>query len=117
MRNEQKAPVAMFERYFAGEYGKKRAWSLEGRGSTRNGLLAFRPNATTEIGLAWDKKSSEVEALYYEKSEKEENSFWTDGSIFYRFFQQLDCSSIVELACGHGRHVKHYLSEANAATS
>lgn len=40
------------------------------------------------------------------------DTFWNDTSIFYEMFRQLDISYIIELACGRGRHVDKYKSDA-----
>lgn len=42
--------------------------------------------------------------------------FWSEGSICYELFRRLDLKNTVELACGRGRHVPHYLSEAEHVT-
>jgi len=47
---------------------------------------------------------------YYDIVENDLRLWWDENSIFYRRFQELDCRKIVELACGHGRHVQRYLS-------
>lgn len=38
--------------------------------------------------------------------------FWQSDSLFYQLFIQLNLEKVVELACGRGRHVPEYLSEA-----
>ncbi len=50
------------------------------------------------------------ESAYYDRveSEKALSAFWANNSIFYQLFLHLDTTHIVELACGHGRHVKKY---------
>jgi ubiquinone/menaquinone biosynthesis C-methylase UbiE len=44
------------------------------------------------------------------------NIFWDADSVFYTYFKELDGSYIVELACGHGRHVEKYLPTAKNIT-
>lgn len=51
---------------------------------------------------------------YYEHAEKSLSPFWDKDSIFYKHFNSLDLSNVVELACGHGRHVPQYINEAGA---
>jgi ubiquinone/menaquinone biosynthesis C-methylase UbiE len=69
------------------------------------------PNEATEIiGKDW------VESQYYDIAENFLNDYWDENKPFYKFFSQLDCSNIVELACGHGRHVQKYLSKAQTIT-
>jgi hypothetical protein len=63
-------------------------------------------NLTNIIGNDWK------ENQYYDLAEKSLDGFWSKESIFYQRFQQLDCTNIVELACGHGRHVTRYLDKA-----
>ena len=41
---------------------------------------------------------------YYENAEKLIHVFWADNSLFRGLFEKLDLTSVVELACGHGRH-------------
>jgi ubiquinone/menaquinone biosynthesis C-methylase UbiE len=65
---------------------------------------------TERIGDAWNENKSQVALRYYKNAENELNIFWDDNSIFYQCFNQLDCSYIVELAYGHGRHVEKYWS-------
>ncbi|MCR5416435.1 MAG: class I SAM-dependent methyltransferase [Pseudobutyrivibrio sp.] len=51
---------------------------------------------------------------YFEKSEYEKNLnvFWNSNSVFYKLFCKLDLTSVVELACGRGRHVPYYYDKA-----
>lgn len=55
---------------------------------------------------------------YFEEAEGEEllGIFWGDGSVFRRLFQELDLGSVVELACGRGRHVSRYIHSAGHVT-
>lgn len=43
---------------------------------------------------------------YYDRAEEADVMavFWTEDTPFVRAFNQLDRSSMIELACGHGRH-------------
>lgn len=51
---------------------------------------------------------------YYKNAESENavHGFWGTDSIFYQMFSKLNPDRIVELACGHGRHVPQYLEKA-----
>jgi len=49
-------------------------------------------------------------APYYDLAEKSLWPFWSEGPPFLRMFDTCDLTSVVELACGHGRHAA-YLSE------
>lgn len=51
---------------------------------------------------------------YFKYAETEEgmHKFWGKDSVFYKMFMQLNLESVVELACGRGRHVPKYIKEA-----
>jgi ubiquinone/menaquinone biosynthesis C-methylase UbiE len=66
--------------------------------------------ATKNIGRDW------ISSTYYDDAEKWLNGFWNENTIFYKQFCQLDCTAVVELACGHGRHVQKYLQKAQTIT-
>ncbi len=53
-----------------------------------------------EVGDDWS------EAPYYDLAEQEHwvAPFWAADGPFVRMFNQLDLTSVLELACGHGRH-------------
>lgn len=70
---------------------------------------------TRNIGDAWktDDSTEKYSNKYYDFAENIIGFFWEENTIFYKRFKQLDCSRIVELACGHGRHVQRYLDKAN----
>lgn len=55
---------------------------------------------------------------YFEKAETEESLdlFWNKNSDFYKMFKKLDLANVIELACGKGRHVSHYMDEAGTIT-
>lgn len=42
--------------------------------------------------------------------------FWNESTPFYKRFEELDISNVIELACGRGRHVSHYLDKAGKIT-
>lgn len=42
--------------------------------------------------------------------------FWNQDSVFYKYFQKLDLQNVIELACGWGRHVPHYIDKAGEVT-
>ena len=42
--------------------------------------------------------------------------FWGADSEFKRCFQELDLTNVIELACGRGRHVSHYVEPADEVT-
>ncbi|MDR2594468.1 MAG: class I SAM-dependent methyltransferase [Fibromonadaceae bacterium] len=62
------------------------------------------------IGKDW------ISHPYYDDAEEWVNGFWSENSTFYKSFCQLDCTNIVELACGHGRHIPKYLDKAKSIT-
>lgn len=53
---------------------------------------------------------------YYATAEDELSIFWGGDSLFYQLFQYLDLSNVIELACGHGRHVTKYYDKAGKIT-
>src|SRR5262249_34840060 len=55
---------------------------------------------------------------YYEAAERAEalSVFWSDSSLFKRMFDRLDLTSVVELACGRGRHAAQILDVAGSVT-
>lgn len=57
---------------------------------------------------------SEMEDYFTEaESEKSLQTFWGKNSEFRELFSLLNLSSVVELACGRGRHVSQYIGLAN----
>ncbi len=55
---------------------------------------------------------------YFSDAESDEalDIFWGDQSMFYQMFKHLDLSSVVELACGRGRHVQKYIEKVGRVT-
>lgn len=51
---------------------------------------------------------------YFENCEGDDalRCFWDKDSVFNKLFNELDLSNVVELACGRGRHVPHYVDKA-----
>ena len=43
---------------------------------------------------------------YYEEAEKWLHIFWDENTTFRKLFNQLDLSSVIEMAAGHGRHAE-----------
>ena len=64
--------------------------------------LSVKTNAQ-EIIETWKTKSSS-NYHYFDKAENLSDGFWNVDGAFYQNFQQLDLTSCLELACGHGRH-------------
>jgi ubiquinone/menaquinone biosynthesis C-methylase UbiE len=62
------------------------------------GTATTRRDYRDEIKKDWD------HAHYYELAEGYMDVFWNDGSVFRKYFEMLDLESVVELACGWGRH-------------
>lgn len=42
--------------------------------------------------------------------------FWGKDTLFYQYFQKLNLQNVIELACGRGRHVPHYVKRAEKIT-
>jgi ubiquinone/menaquinone biosynthesis C-methylase UbiE len=40
--------------------------------------------------------------------------FWGDNSLFRRLFEMLDTTAVLELGCGHGRHIAEIIGRAGA---
>lgn len=53
---------------------------------------------------------------YYDSAEDELSKFWGSDTFFYQLFQYLDLNNVIELACGHGRHVTKYYDKAGTIT-
>lgn len=55
---------------------------------------------------------------WFEDAEKEESVevFWGENTIFHKYFNELDLRNVIELACGRGRHVSHYMDKAGKIT-
>lgn len=49
---------------------------------------------------------------YFEEAENCVEIFWDSKSEFYKMFQELDVSKVIELGCGRGRHVMNYIDSA-----
>jgi ubiquinone/menaquinone biosynthesis C-methylase UbiE len=62
--------------------------------------------------IARDWKQSD----YYERAEHSVAQFWDERGHFRPMFAQLNLAHVLELACGHGRHVPHYLGRADRIT-
>jgi ubiquinone/menaquinone biosynthesis C-methylase UbiE len=72
--------------------------------------VVLSDEATKNIGKDW------VSSVYYDDAEKWLDVFWNNDTVFYKDFCQLDCANIVELACGHGRHVQKYQEKSKTIT-
>ena len=49
--------------------------------------------------------------VYYDRAEQPDllETFWGKDTLFSRAFSQLDRTSMIDLACGHGRHAAQIL--------
>jgi len=74
------------------------------------GSVVLSDEMRINIGKDWASNQ------YYDDAEKWLNGFWSENTVFYESFCQLDCNNIVELACGHGRHIPKYLDKSNNIT-
>lgn len=50
---------------------------------------------------------------WYDRADQCLPYFWNQTSIFQIKFKHLNLEKVVELACGHGRHVPQYINNAN----
>lgn len=55
---------------------------------------------------------------YFEAAEQKDSLdvFWGKKSMFVKMFNKLDLTSVIELACGRGRHVPEYAYKAKEVT-
>lgn len=55
---------------------------------------------------------------YFTNAENDDciNIFWGKNSLFWSLFQKLNVDKVIELACGRGRHVPHYVERAESVT-
>jgi ubiquinone/menaquinone biosynthesis C-methylase UbiE len=63
----------------------------------------------SEIIATWHNETS-ADWNYFDAVEGETDAFWREDSLFYNLFIGLDLTSVVEIACGKGRHaerIKH----------
>lgn len=60
----------------------------------------------TAVAEAWG------QSPYYDQAEKWTFAFWSDQSKFRKLFSKLDLTSVIELACGHGRHSEQIVRDA-----
>jgi SAM-dependent methyltransferase len=69
--------------------------------------ITMQPNRSLINQIAHHWKQNE----YYDRAEFEDwlAPFWGEHSDFLRLFGRLDPTSLVELACGHGRHTEEIL--------
>jgi ubiquinone/menaquinone biosynthesis C-methylase UbiE len=44
------------------------------------------------------------QSAYYDNAEKQIELFWGEKTIFRKLFSRLELDTVIELACGHGRH-------------
>lgn len=66
--------------------------------------------AVKTVGSGW------VKSPYYDNVENQVSTFWGEGTVFRKLFNNLDLESVVELACGHGRHANQIVNEAKKIT-
>jgi SAM-dependent methyltransferase len=66
--------------------------------------LPTHKSETERIISFWEKGGADWE--YYQSAEDPKwlTVFWSPESVFYPLFQKLDLSSVLEIACGTGRH-------------
>lgn len=63
-----------------------------------------------EIKQHWDHHP------YYASAEEWVHEFWGADTRFLRLFKELDLSSVLDLACGHGRHSAQILGKVGPIT-
>jgi len=53
---------------------------------------------------------------YFKGAENSVGVFWNKETHFRKYFDKLDLTNVVELACGRGRHVPQYINKAGHVT-
>src|ERR1700733_8772449 len=63
-------------------------------------------------------RDSHIESSYYGCAESSEwlGEFWRESGTFKPLFDQLNLTSVVELACGHGRHSAQVVDRVGSLT-
>ncbi|MBO4221537.1 MULTISPECIES: class I SAM-dependent methyltransferase [Bradyrhizobium] len=62
-----------------------------------------------KIGHAWK------ESAYYDDAERwTKTIFWNPETIFSKLFSRLDLTTVIELACGRGRHAEQIASQCGS---
>lgn len=63
-------------------------------------------------------RDSHINSPYYESAEEQGwmETFWGRDSVFLPLFDHIDLTSVVELACGHGRHTAQIIERVGHAT-
>ena len=81
--------------------GRKQPEAAEVSGETQGIIDLWK----TREGADW---------AYFDAAEDESWSthFWSDGTLFREFFDRLDLTSVVEIACGAGRHASRFAERA-----
>lgn len=79
--------------------------------------LTFLTKYTGETITDWNHDYcvfDHIESEYYDFADTKENRdiFWKADSPFYEMFRKLNLDNVIELACGHGRHVPMYAESA-----
>lgn len=49
---------------------------------------------------------------YFQEAETVTDVFWDEDSTFYKCFKQMNIQKIVEVACGRGRHIPHFMEKS-----
>ncbi|MBB4184213.1 ubiquinone/menaquinone biosynthesis C-methylase UbiE [Sinorhizobium terangae] len=76
--------------------------------STANEKSGGQPSRRERIANDW--KTSD----YYDRVEETVAQFWSESGHFRPMFNHLDLTSVLELACGRGRHVPQYINRAGS---
>lgn len=79
-----------------------------------DGFLTDKENRIREsvalVAKPWAKSP------YYERAEQFTSVFWAKNSVFRGLFDRLQLASVVELACGHGRHAAQIVDQCGELT-
>ena len=73
------------------------------------GMSRSNVDASVEVvARAWK------QSPYYANAEKWTYIFWRPDTVFRKLFSKLNLVSVIELACGHGRHAEQIASECGS---
>lgn len=73
--------------------------------------MSVHEDQTRLVAQDW-KPTNAYANFYYDTAEKGVDVFWHPESNFRQLFERLNTSTLVELACGHGRHTAYILNHS-----
>lgn len=94
------------------------AQSFIAKGVAPSRIHCYLPSDPNEIRNFCAQYHQNSMDSYFDSAERPDSldTFWRKDSPFYRLFSKLNLENVVELACGHGRHVPQYINQAGQIT-